>query len=135
MATISGRLLFDRARTAAPPTGMTGIANVSIVLQDTATLDMLAVITDANGNYSFTSVPNGHYRIVEAYGTPGVVSPGDFTTAAPGGVPQAVVPPISFAPSPPAGATNLDCTTVNTLFITVTGANIKVVPMSRTFWK
>ena len=124
MATVSGRILFDRARTANPPTGMTGIANVPVVLQDTATGIQLAVITDINGNYSFINVPNGTYAVVEAFGTPGVTSPGDFNTAVGGPLVSAVVPPISYAQNPPTGATNLDCTSPNTQLITISGTNV-----------
>jgi len=124
MATVSGTLLFDKARTAAPPTGMSGIANVAIVLQNTLTTNMLAVMTDSSGNFQFQNVSNASYRLVESYGLVGVTTPGDFTSAAPGDVAVAAVPPISFAPSPPAGATNLDCTSQNTLLFSVTGANI-----------
>ena len=124
MATVSGRVLFDSARTAAPPTGMVGIANVPVVLQEIATGIMLAVITDAGGNYSFVNVPNGSYRIVESYGTAGVPSPGDFDTAVVGGVGQGIVPPIELVANPPIAATDLDCTSPNTLLRTVSGANL-----------
>jgi len=80
----------------------------------------LAVFTDHAGEYAFHNVPPGDYRIVEAYGEPAIASPGNFDGAVPGAVPDAVVPPISYAPNPPVvGATHLDCVTPNTLFITV----------------
>ena len=120
MATVSGRLLFDGARTANPPAGMAGIANVPVVLQNTATNESLAVLTDTNGNYSFINVPDGAYHIIEAYGTaPAEPTPGNFANAVVTGVPEAAVPPISFAPNPPAGATNLDCVSRNTIPVTV----------------
>ena len=120
MATVSGRLLFDRAREANPPGSMTGIANVAIVLYSTSTNESLAVLTDPNGNYSFTNVPNGDYLIVEAFGTvPAVPTPGNFDYPAPSDMPKAVVPPISYATNPPLGATNLDCVSRNTIPITV----------------
>jgi len=124
MAAVSGRLLFDSTRTASPPTGMTGIANIPVALQSTTTGHVLAVYTDTSGNFSFTNVPNDSYHVIEAYGTPAVSTPGDFNAAAASGNLQAAVPPIGYAPSPPAGATNLDCTTRNTLPVNVTGANI-----------
>lgn len=71
MATISGRVIFDRDRSLTVSTGDSGIAGIPVVLQNTATGVRLTVLTDANGNYSFINVPNGNYRIVEAYGTPG----------------------------------------------------------------
>ena len=124
MATISGRILYDGARTAAPPTGMTGIANVPVVLQSVTTNYMVIGITDATGNYSFINVPNDSFHIIEAYGTAGGINPADFNLAVLGDVVEGAVPPISFAANPPVGATDLDCTTRNTLPITVTGANI-----------
>jgi len=124
MATVSGRILFDRARTASPALATAGLANVPVVLQNTATNERLAVFTDINGNYSFINVPNGNYRIVEAFGTPAVATPGNFSNAVVGAVPSGVVPPIGFAPNPPPGSTNLDCVTPNTLLVTVSGANL-----------
>ncbi len=57
MAAVSGRLRFDRLRTANPTEATQGIAGVPIVLQNTATNAMLAVMTDAEGNYTFTYTP------------------------------------------------------------------------------
>lgn len=109
MPTISGRVVFDRDRSATINTGDTGLANVPVVLQNTATNTRLVVLTDSNGNYSFLNVPNGSYRIVEAFGTTGgVPTPGDFNNAVVGSVPEGEDPPISFATSPPPGSTNLD---------------------------
>ncbi|ACA54238.1 putative cell surface protein [Clostridium botulinum A3 str. Loch Maree] len=125
MATISGRVVFDRDRSATINAGDSGIANVPVVLQNIATDVRLVVLTDANGNYSFINVPNGSYRIVESYGTPGgVPTPGDFSTAVVRPVPMGVNPPISFVSNPPPGSTNLDCVTPNTLLVTVTGADL-----------
>lgn len=124
MATVSGRILYDGARTAAPPTGMTGIANVPVVLQNTATNERITALTNTTGTYTFTNVPNGNFHIIEAYGTLGGTDPGNFQLAVVGDVPDGVVPPISYVTAPTVGATDLDCTTRNTLPITVTGANI-----------
>ena len=125
MATVSGQIIFDRNRSATIDAGDSGIANVPVVLQNITTGVRLVVLTDAAGNYAFINVPNGSYRIVEAYGTAGgVPTPGDFTQATAGPVPTAATPPISFVANPPAGSTNLDCLTPNTIFITVTGADV-----------
>jgi len=128
MATVSGRLIFDRARTASASSTLPGIANVPIVLQDVNSGTMLAVLTNSNGNYSFINVPNGNYQIVEYYGiTPTIPTPGNFTTAVPGDIlAGGVTPPISYIPGGlvPAGATNLDCVTPNTLLIIVSGSNL-----------
>ena len=53
MSVISGSILFDRARTDAPPGGMTGIANVPVVLQNVTTDERLAVLTGSTGAFSF----------------------------------------------------------------------------------
>ena len=68
MPSISGNLLFDRARTGSAA-GLTGIAGVTIALQNTATWQTLTVLTNSTGAYSFINVPSGNYQIVEAYGT------------------------------------------------------------------
>ena len=125
MAIITGRVVFDRDRSATISSGDSGLANIPVVLQNMDTAARLTVLTDADGNYTFLNVPNGSYRIVEAYGTPGgVLTPGDFSTAAPGSVPQGSNPPISVAINPPTGATNLDSITPTTLLVTVNGANL-----------
>ncbi len=125
MATVSGRVIFDRDRSATINAGDSGIANVPVVLQNTVTNARLVVLTDANGNYSFINVPNGDYRIVQSFGTPGgVLTPGDFNNAVVGPIPVGTNPPISFATNPPPGSTNLDSLTPDTLLVTVTGANL-----------
>ncbi|HEK8990617.1 TPA: DUF11 domain-containing protein [Clostridioides difficile] len=125
MATVSGQIVFDRNRSATIDSGDSGIANIPVVLQDIATGVRLVVLTDASGNYVFTNVPNGNYRIVEAFGTTGgVPTPGNFATAIVGPVPIAEMPPISSVINPPIGSTNLDGTTPNTLLITVAGSDI-----------
>ena len=125
MATISGRVIFDRDRSATINAGDSGIANVPVVLQNTTTNVRLVVLTDANGNYSFINVPNGDYRIVQSFGTSGGVStPGDFNNAVVGPVPVGTNPPISSATNPPPGSTNLDSLTPDTLLVTVTGTNL-----------
>ncbi len=125
MATISGRVIFDRDRNVTVTSGDSGLANIPVVLQNVTTTERLTVLTDSNGNYSFLNVPNGSYRIVEAYGTPGgTATPGNFENASPGPIPQGANPSITAAPNPPAGANHLDAVTPNTLFVTVTGASV-----------
>ncbi|WP_460285307.1 SdrD B-like domain-containing protein [Clostridium sporogenes] len=125
MATISGRVVFDRDRSATINAGDSGIANVPVVLQNTASGLRLVVLTDVNGNYSFINVPNGDYRIVQSFGTPGgVPTPGNFNNAVVGPVPVGTNPPISFATNPPPGSTNLDSLTPDTLLVTVTGGDL-----------
>lgn len=125
MATVSGRVVFDRDRSATINAGDSGLANVPVVLQNVTTNVSLVVLTNSNGDYSFINVPNGNYRVVESYGAVGGVStPGDFNNAVVGPFAIGVNPPISFAANPPAGSTNLDSVTPDTLIITVSGADI-----------
>ena len=124
MANISGQVIFDRDRSASFSSGDSGIANIPIVLQNIVTNERLTVLTDSNGNYTFLNVPNGQYRIVESYGQTGVVSPVDFNNAVVGPIPVGVNPPITTVFNPPTGSTNLDSLSPDTLFVTVTGANM-----------
>ena len=125
MAAVSGRVIFDRDRSASISSGDTGIAGIPVVLQNISTNERLTVLTDANGNYSFINVPEGNYRIVESYGTMGgVLSPGDFEEAVIGSIPEGVNPPITTVTNPPAGSNNLDSVTPDTLFVTVSGPDV-----------
>ena len=124
MANVTGYVYFDRQRTMNVQ-GLQGIPNVPIVLQSmNAPYPQLAVLTDHVGEYAFHNVPQGEYRIVEVYGEAAIPSPGDFNNATPGLIPNAIVPPISFAPNPPAEATHLDCVTPNTIFVTIDTGHI-----------
>ena len=128
LPTVSGRKFFDLHRTAdATGSGMTGIANVPIVLQNMATGKALAVLTDVNGNFTFTDVPSGNYQLVEVFGYPTTaVGSGNFYlhgVIAPI-ITEAVTPPIWFATNPPACATHLDCTISCIRPITVGSANL-----------
>lgn len=120
MITISGRVIFDRDRTAAVIPNMQGISNVAVVLQNISSGKRIAVLTNSNGNYAFNNVPNGIYRVVESFGaTPAVSTPGNFNNAVAGPIPHGAMPPLSFILNPPVGATNLNATTPNTVFVTV----------------
>lgn len=122
MATISGSIIFDRDRSLSISSQDSGIAGIPVVLQNTVSGMRLVVLTDINGNYSFINVPDGSYRIVEAYGeTGGVTSPGDFANAVVGNIPEGVNPPVSAVSNPPTGTTNIDSLTPDTLFVTVAG--------------
>ena len=125
MATISGRVIFDRDRSATINDGDSGLLGVPVVLQNIETNERLAVLTDINGNYSFENVANGEYRLVESYGTQGaVLSPGNFELAVVGPIPNGENPPISIVINPPVGANNMDSLTPDTLYITVSGEDI-----------
>ncbi len=119
MATVSGRVIFDRDRSASITAGDSGISNVPVVLQNTVTNVGLVVLTDSYGNYSFINVPNGSYRIVEAFGIPG-----NFATATVVPVPIGTNLPLSFATNSPPGATNLNSVTPYTPLVTVTGVDL-----------
>jgi len=125
MATVSGRVIFDRDRSASITAGDSGISNVPVVLQNTVTNVGLVVLTDPYGNYSFINVPNGSYRIMEAFGTlGGVPTPGNFATATVIPVPIGINLPLSFATNSPPDATNLNSVTPYTLLVTVTGVDL-----------
>lgn len=124
MAVVSGRVLFDRNRTASVTSNMEGIANVPIVLQNVVTNERLAVNTDVNGGYSFFNVSNGEYRIVESFGAFAIATPGNFNNAIEGEIPNGAMPSINYVNNPPMGSTNLDATTPNTIFIVVNGSDI-----------
>ena len=124
MPTVSGSIYYDPARSA-DSGGALGLASIPVVLQDTATMLRQIVLTDADGAYSFLNVPAGSYRIVEAFGQAGgVPTPADFNVAAVGAVPIAAVPPLSVVAASPTGATNLDCVTPSTIFVTVAAADV-----------
>lgn len=102
MATISGRVIFDRDRSLTFSSGDSGLANIPIVLQNVDTAARLTVLTDANGNYAFINVPNGSYRIVESYGTPGGVPHGGFFhSGARGASPRASIRLSALRPTRP----------------------------------
>lgn len=125
MSSILGKVSFNASRTGIFNPTNPGIADVPIVLQDVASGLRLVVLTDANGNFEFTNVADGSYRLVESYGTTGgVPSPGNFSTASVGSVPDGIDPPISYVPTAPVGATNLDSLSPNTRLVTVAGADI-----------
>ena len=125
MATISGRVIFDRDRSATISPEDTGIFGVSVVLQNIETNQRLTIYTDMNGDYSFVNIPNGNYRIVESYGIDEAIpSPGNFELATIGSIPIGNDPPISIINNPPVGATDLDSLTPNTLLVTVSGADL-----------
>ena len=133
MPTVSGRLQYDATRSSASATTNTGIANVAIVLQNTDNGMMAAVLTDNNGNFEFTDVPNGDYQLVESYGTPATVV-GTIDWAASvvyadiinGGT----VPPLADENytyvAVPIGSTitNLDCTMRNTRLLPGLASNL-----------
>ena len=125
MPTVSGRIFFDINRNAGIGGNVIGINDIPVALQNTDTLDTLVVLTNTTGGYEFRNVPAGNYKIVESYGlTGGVPAPGDFNTATVRTIPPAQVPSVQMVPSVPAGASNIDCVTPNTIVITVSNTDI-----------
>ncbi len=134
MATVTGRLTYDNARN---NQDTSGIANVPMVLQDTATGQTVSVLTDANGFYTITGVPSGsNYQVVEQYGysTP---APTSSTVDWSSNTVQPVIttggkfPPISYVTNPAPGATNLDATTITTQKFSVPSSGTVTVPTIR----
>ena len=81
MAIVTGLLVFNINRTGIiDPVLDSGISNIPIVLQNTATLMTLAAYTDDSGEYKFQNVPIGDYRVVIAsdYSRLVLDSPADF---------------------------------------------------------
>ncbi len=133
MSTVTGRLTYDNTRN---NSDTSGIANVPMVLQDTSTGQTVAVLTDANGNYTINNVPAGsNYQVVEAYGyTPAPTSStADWSNA----TVQPVIttggkfPPISYVTNPAPGATNLDAVTSTTMKFSVPSSGTVTVPTIR----
>lgn len=87
MANITGKLVFDKNRNGQEDSGTdVGLANVPVVLQDTATNSLLAVNTTATGGFEFQNVNDGTYRLVVVgdYAGSAETSPADFTNATAG---------------------------------------------------
>ena len=118
MPTISGSVYYDPNRNLNAG-GATGLSDIPVALQNIVSLNRLVVITDVFGGYGFVNVPAGTYRIIQAYGTPGVPTVGDFNLATVEAEPAAQLPPLSVIPTPPIGATNLDCVSPSTIIVNV----------------
>ncbi|MEM7392337.1 MAG: SdrD B-like domain-containing protein, partial [Verrucomicrobiota bacterium] len=74
---ISGRVLRDEDEDGAVDTFDTnGLAGVMVVLTDTNGVPIVTNLTDAAGNYGFSNIPPGSYRVIEI-DPPGFFSTGD----------------------------------------------------------
>lgn len=121
MPNISGYVYYSANSTITPGVG---IENVSIVLYQG---EMGAVaLTDSNGFYLFTNVPDGDYKIVESYGTTGSLSPVNYAllvSSIPD--PKGIEPPLSaLTVTPPALADSLNALSPNTLYVTLAGEDL-----------
>ncbi len=124
MANISGRLIFDINRNAKIDVQDYGIIDIPIVLQNISTNEKLGVYTDKEGNYTFTNVQNGNYRIVLVYGYSGKIlsTPAEFinTNTEVGEIPTAKLPPYTvLTGSYPKQTNTLNAVTPTTIFVTV----------------
>ena len=122
MANISGQLIFDINRNAIIDSDDYGIGNVPIVLQNISTNERLGVYTNSNGNYTFTNVPNGIYRIVLVYNYSGITvnTPAEFINIEIGEIPSANLPPYTILTgSYPSETNTLNAVTPTTVFVTV----------------
>ena len=70
MASITGLLIFNVNRSGLIDfANDSGVANIPIVLQSTdGDLRTIATFTDNSGEYKFSNVPPGNYRVVVADG-------------------------------------------------------------------
>ncbi|MGX8832989.1 DUF7507 domain-containing protein [Amedibacillus sp. YH-ame6] len=125
MPNISGHVYYDQTNLLTPGIG---IANVPVALFDPAGLLSATALTDANGAFGFTNVPNGSYQVIEAWGAAGgIATPVNYTASA---VPTAIAPtekepPLSaLSVVPPAMADMLNALTPNLLNIIVSGSDI-----------
>ncbi|MEG0877360.1 MAG: hypothetical protein RSF00_01670 [Oscillospiraceae bacterium] len=122
MANVSGFVYYSPTRNAVPGTGL---KNIPVALYNTGTGTGVVALTDASGAYQFTNVPAGNYKIIESWGTPGVLTPVSFASAVPMAIPPEVEPPLSVVtvPTPPL-ADALDAVTPNLLNVAVAAADL-----------
>jgi hypothetical protein len=82
LGAIAGQKFNDANGNGAHDAGEPGLAGWTIVLDAVGGATHLSTVTDASGNYSFTNLPPGTYRVREV-GQPGwvqaTVNPGDVT--------------------------------------------------------
>lgn len=123
MAIISGSIIFDINRDAQKDGNDYGIAEVPVVLQNKSTNERLGVYTDLQGNYTFTDVSLGDYRVILVYGYSGRIlsTPAQFQgNAEVGPTPKAELPPYTILRgSYPSGTNHLNAVTQTTVYVSI----------------
>lgn len=122
MANVSGFVYYDPTFSSVPGTGIPG---VPVALYSQGSGVGAVALTDAAGAYMFTGVPAGNYDLVESWGTTGVPTPVNFSSAVAMSQPPEVEPPLSAVPAvPPALADKLNALSPNLLKIVVGSGNL-----------
>ncbi|TYP93828.1 conserved repeat domain-containing protein [Fodinibius salinus] len=96
---VSGTVFSDNNHNGTNESSESGISGVTIVLLNTNNTTCQSVQTDGNGNYEFSNIPTGNYKVVEA---------ANESTPAPGSCPPTATDPSGYV-----------STTANTKPITV----------------
>lgn len=129
---VSGQVVFNPNSQPNQPGADQGIGGIAVALQlqgntsiiGQVTENGIVVNTDASGNFQFTNVPAGTYRVVEAAGYAGTISTtGDWAENTSIAVTPAD-PPITAITSPPVEANRVNSLSPNTLYVTVGAADI-----------
>jgi len=67
-ANVTGRVYIDANSSASEDVGEAGIGSTVVVLYDTLGATCQSVLTDANGDYSFSGIPDGEYEVYQSHG-------------------------------------------------------------------
>ncbi len=127
---VSGRVLFSPNNIAnVYDNSVIPIANVPVILQEQGNTSAIgsttglgvAVLTDSNGNFTFTDVPSGSYRLVEAWGYNVTISGVASYITSTNITVTPKDPSISAVTNLPANTNHIHSLSPNTLFITVSG--------------
>lgn len=136
---VSGSLIFNPSSDAnIDNTSNTPITNVPFALINIDNNRGVIALTDSSGNFRFTNVPSGHYKVVEAaLQTGGSVSPVDYNNniLLANVIPKD--PNVSKVSNPPENTTNIVSLSPNTVFITVSNTDVTEIffidsPINRT---